>query len=272
MMQESGDGSEVLPSVPADGERSEMTLDPPGRIAIVGAGPLGLEAALYGRFLGYDVVVLERDRIASALRAMPDGPLPMMPNQAFSPLALAALRAQTGAAFTPTDRPLPLTIGQWITEGWEAIAASDLLRGRVRVGCQVIQIQCVDVASDIDRADPDGGQHEPADDDANAEDAEDSDYYIDGQVPPDFCLTLIPSEQLVVEAVILAVGDSPGAIASIEGLDRLLNADYLFRIGGGEEVEQAPSEAFPRGLRQISRLFAQLGGRPGLDLYRPPRL
>jgi len=37
-----------------------MALDPPARIAVLGAGPIGLEAALYGRFLGYDVDVYER--------------------------------------------------------------------------------------------------------------------------------------------------------------------------------------------------------------------
>ena len=35
-----------------------MTLEPPGRLAVVGAGALGVEAALYGRFLGYDVTLI----------------------------------------------------------------------------------------------------------------------------------------------------------------------------------------------------------------------
>ncbi len=32
-----------------------MAVDTPAVIAIIGAGPIGLEAALYGRYLGYDV-------------------------------------------------------------------------------------------------------------------------------------------------------------------------------------------------------------------------
>jgi thioredoxin reductase len=39
----------------------------PRRIAVVGAGPIGLEAALYGRFLGYAVDVYERGNVAQYL-------------------------------------------------------------------------------------------------------------------------------------------------------------------------------------------------------------
>lgn len=38
------------------------------RIAVVGGGPIGLEAALYGRELGHDVVVLERGAVADNIR------------------------------------------------------------------------------------------------------------------------------------------------------------------------------------------------------------
>ena len=46
----------------------DMTLDPPGSIAIVGAGTHGIEAGLYGRFLGYDVKILERGAIGNNMR------------------------------------------------------------------------------------------------------------------------------------------------------------------------------------------------------------
>ena len=49
---------------------TEMTLDPPGSIAVVGAGPLGIEAALYGRFLGYDVTLIEAVSVANSLRPL----------------------------------------------------------------------------------------------------------------------------------------------------------------------------------------------------------
>jgi len=45
-----------------------LTLDPPGAIAVVGAGPLGIEAALYGRYLGYDVKLYEAKSVGSSMR------------------------------------------------------------------------------------------------------------------------------------------------------------------------------------------------------------
>ena len=43
------------------------TLDPPGSIAVVGAGALGIEAALYGRFLGYDVTLIEAAAVGHSM-------------------------------------------------------------------------------------------------------------------------------------------------------------------------------------------------------------
>lgn len=45
-----------------------MSIDTPARIAILGAGPIGLEAALYARFLGYDVDIYEKGQIADHVR------------------------------------------------------------------------------------------------------------------------------------------------------------------------------------------------------------
>lgn len=44
-----------------------MAVDSPARIAVLGAGPIGLEAALYARYLGYEVDVYERGRVAEHL-------------------------------------------------------------------------------------------------------------------------------------------------------------------------------------------------------------
>ena len=40
------------------------------RIAVIGAGPIGLEAALYAATLGHDVVVYERGDLAQAVRSL----------------------------------------------------------------------------------------------------------------------------------------------------------------------------------------------------------
>ena len=44
-----------------------MNLSPKPRIAVLGAGPIGLEAALYARTLGYPVTVYEADRVGHHL-------------------------------------------------------------------------------------------------------------------------------------------------------------------------------------------------------------
>ncbi|MBL9081239.1 MAG: hypothetical protein JNK76_05505 [Planctomycetales bacterium] len=45
-----------------------MAVDTPAKIAILGAGPVGLEAALYARYLGYDVDLYESGTVAQGLR------------------------------------------------------------------------------------------------------------------------------------------------------------------------------------------------------------
>ena len=64
------------------------------RIAIVGAGPVGLEAALYGATRGHDVALYERGRIAEHVRQWAHVKLfsPFEINR--SPLGLQALREQ----------------------------------------------------------------------------------------------------------------------------------------------------------------------------------
>ncbi len=209
----------------------EMTLDPPGRIAVIGAGPLGLEAALYGRFLGYDVTVFERGDVGQSLRDLVDQPLPMLPSACLSPLAWSAISAQHGSGSTFPAASLPLTIGQWLAEGLEPLAGSDLLRNRVWTGHEVTGIELVEVAVGDDDADL-------------ADDADDEDF-VDGDVPADFRLSvqwdqqqanyrsgsMWPADAAVdFEAVILAIGsNSPATIA---GLDQCEQSPYFFRLGG----------------------------------------
>ncbi|MEX0711597.1 MAG: NAD-binding protein, partial [Pirellulales bacterium] len=74
-----------------------MAIDTPARIAVLGAGPIGLEAALYGRYLGYDVDVYERGGVARNLLDWGHVRLftPFGGNR--TALALAALAAQDPA-------------------------------------------------------------------------------------------------------------------------------------------------------------------------------
>lgn len=234
--------------------QDEMTLDPPGRIAIVGGGPLGVEAALYGRYLGYEVVLFERGEIGQAWLAHRDAPLPMLPGRCLSPLAVAALKAHDGGLALPGDPAFPLTIDQWVGSGLVRLASTDLLVDRIHTHCEVIGLELI----------ADGA---PENEDAQAED---EDSYIDGEVPPDYRLTIRSAEEtqhVDAEAVIIAIGpSSPEAIA---GYEILRGGPYLFRTG--DRCEGSHEERLLQGWREIVSIYARLGGRKTLDLYRPMR-
>jgi hypothetical protein len=225
-----------------------ITLDPPGSIAVVGAGALGIEAALYGRFLGYDVLLIEAVAIGHSMRDQQELPLPMLPDRCSSPLALAALKAQQHGRGDGDDTPdqlPPMTYRQWIDNVLVPLTETDLLHARLRIPRRVTNIVTIPV-------------------ELQEEDGEDSD-----EIPPDFHLTLLDeeghTETLDAEAVILAIGSS---------CDIQLGFDppvpFFDRIAATSTGEA--EQDFLQGLREIVAIFACLAGRSSLDLYRPRRV
>ncbi len=256
-----------------DDSFDEMTLDPPGRIAIIGGGSLGLEAALYGRFLGYEVVLFEMGEIGQSMLANADQPLPMLPDRCLSPLAINALKAQDGGLVFPGTPTFPTTVGQWIANGLVRVASTDLLTDRVTCHCAVTAIGLVAENADSSSM-------------TDNDDESDSDEtYIDGEVPLDFQLTLREDNGtrfVEAEAVIFAIGaesmgaESMGAasmgaasIGSVLGYQDIIDSPYRFRIG--EFATGSDEENLHRGWREIVSIYARLGGRKTLDLYRPFR-
>jgi hypothetical protein len=237
---------------PASESDFEMTLDPPGRIAIIGAGPLGIEAALYGRFLGYEVEVFEKGEVGQSLKTLADAALPMLPDRCLSPLAISALKAQDRGLTLPNDPIYPLTVRQWI-DGLLRIASTDLLHDRISTHCEVAAIELV--AADLSDAD---------------DQDEDGDSYVEGDVPPDFRLTVKHAagvRQVDVEAVVIAIGTAP--IESIAGYSQAMDSPYLFRLG---QAKEGSDEArLHQGWHRIVSIYARLAGRGSLDLYRPAR-
>jgi len=103
-----------------------MAIEIPARIAILGAGPIGLEAALYARYLGYDIDVYERDSVAQNVRRWGHVRMfsPFGMNR--SPLGLAALNAQDPSWQPPADDAL-LTGREFAERYLIPLANSDLL-------------------------------------------------------------------------------------------------------------------------------------------------
>lgn len=243
----------------------DATLDPPGSIAVIGAGPLGIEAALYGRYLGYDVTLFERRQIADPWRSRAAEPLPLPSSRCWSPLAAAALEAQYPERFPAQG---PLTIGQWIDQGLVSLLETDLLRGRLRAPAEVTRIDLAEPVDPDQPVDPAGAAT------AEPRAAEEE------SPPPDFRLTVRvptdhesdggrPAETAEItadfEAVIVAVG-----VGEAPAYGLAIPTDYLFRVG--ERAFSDAEESLREGFRQIVTIYAGLGGRADLDLYRPRRV
>ncbi|WP_168564250.1 hypothetical protein [Crateriforma spongiae] len=227
---------------PIDDE--SMTLDPPGTIVVLGAGPTGIEAALYGRFLGYDVTLGDSQGIAGLWQSSIDDELPVAPEQCLSPLAKSALRAQRSEEL---DITLPTTASAWIDDFLTALTETDLLRDRLVISA-VESIDQVPVEPDP--------EEEPVSEDSEIVDAD--------QLPPDFLVTFADGTTKKCEAVIVTpdAGELPIKFA--------LPTEYWFAIDSGDQA--SAGDALLAQRRRIVQIFAILAGRGDLDLYRPVRL
>lgn len=225
---------------------TDDTLDPPGSICILGGGPVGIEAALYGRYLGYSVILFEADRLVRALRAEPDR---VPPAFCTSPLGLAAVAAQRGLGGTRADLR-PASFQAWADEYFETIATSDLLSGRVRIETAVERLELA----------PEEDRDEDAEPDRDEADADDE------PAPPDFLVHYVGADGVAgverCEAVIDARGREAPWIGPGERPSEPL-PPYLHHLG----TRAAADADYREGLKQIRALYASLWGRPGLDVY-----
>lgn len=116
-----------------------MALDTPAAIAVLGAGPIGLEAALYARFLGYDVQVFERGRVCQHLRRCGPARLFAPWRLLGSPLGIAALQAQD-PHWRPPDPDALLTAAELVERYYQPLAQSDLLADSVQEHCEAVAV------------------------------------------------------------------------------------------------------------------------------------
>jgi thioredoxin reductase len=116
-----------------------MAVDTPARIVVIGAGPIGLEASLYARFLGYDVDILERGAVAGHVRKW--GHVRMLTpfHVNSSPLGLAALTAQDADYAAPPADAM-LTGDEWVERYLNPLARTDLLEDNLRLGVEVLSV------------------------------------------------------------------------------------------------------------------------------------
>jgi len=116
-----------------------MAVDTPAKIAILGAGPMGLEAALYARFLGYEVSLYERGRAVEHVRRISQVKWFTPFGENVSALGRAALEAQGEHGPFPENEAL-LTAGELVDAYWNPLAHSDLLIDGLREQTEVVAV------------------------------------------------------------------------------------------------------------------------------------
>lgn len=116
-----------------------MAIDAPARVAVLGGGPIGLEAALYGRFLGYQMPIYERGRVCENIRRWGHVTMFTPAGMNVSPLGLAALKAQD-PSWQPPPPDAPLTGRQLVEAYYLPLSRSDLVADFIHEEQEVVMV------------------------------------------------------------------------------------------------------------------------------------
>jgi 2-polyprenyl-6-methoxyphenol hydroxylase-like FAD-dependent oxidoreductase len=231
-----------------------MAMDTPATIAIIGAGPLGMEAALYARYLGYDVEVFEQAEVGSGQLERGRGERLAGPFREYcSVLALQALEAQHGPEGFPA-LDAELTLEQWVDQYLRPLSETDLLAAHIRRSSRVVEVRPL-TADEIESLLESGA----AEDETGAAEKEE-----DGDWEEVVCEPLLvrleeggEEKREYADVVIAATG-------AADAFPWPTDARFLHRLG----VKDGVAVSYREGLQQIRDLFAILADRPTLDLYR----
>lgn len=106
-------------------------------IVIIGAGPIGLETALYGACLGHDVHVLESGRVGQHLRGW--GHVTLFSPFALNHSSLGATEIERAGVALPANDAY-LSGAEHVQRYLEPLAGTPLLRSRVHERTRVVQV------------------------------------------------------------------------------------------------------------------------------------
>jgi threonine dehydrogenase-like Zn-dependent dehydrogenase len=113
-----------------------MSLDTPATIAILGSGPIGLEAALYARFLGYDVILIDQQGLADRLSGHDTDALDLALADLTSTLGRAALTSHDADWGTDIESSLE-SIDSWYSSYVVPLSQTDLLASLPRLAMSI---------------------------------------------------------------------------------------------------------------------------------------
>ena len=117
-------------------------IDTPATVAVIGGGPVGVEAALYARFLGYFVILCDARRVGSRLVRWGELPMKVSFGQATSSLGRAALHAQ-GVDHDLPDADSIVCYRDYVEKYLTPIAKSDLLEECMHINSPVVSVSRV---------------------------------------------------------------------------------------------------------------------------------
>ncbi|TWU24668.1 FAD-dependent oxidoreductase [Bythopirellula polymerisocia] len=219
-----------------------MDDDSQPRVVILGAGPIGLETALYARYLGYSAEVIERS--VQPAQSMHDAGEILL-NGSFgehaSTLGVAALKAQDSKWHCPAGSA-KLSASEYCQCYLRPLAESDLLADSLHLGMEVQRIS---------HDDEDGWRIS--------------------------CHSSSGHESVFTSEVVLDIsGTDSDHFVKVEGEDQVdesteplsfLNPAPDYYVLGSKSRQSSFEFRFVEGLAQIRELFAILGEREDLDVY-----
>jgi thioredoxin reductase len=116
-----------------------MTKPSPLRVAVIGAGPIGIEAALYAKACGFAVSVFDRGPVGEHLRRWGHAKMFTPFGWNTTPLGLATLRQEKGTRAIPADADL-LTGREFVDAYLQPIAESEALLESLNLEAAVLQV------------------------------------------------------------------------------------------------------------------------------------
>ncbi len=117
----------------------DAEIDTPATVAVIGGGCVGVEAALYARFLGYSVLLFDAQKVGHRQLAWGDHLIDLPWGHVTSSLGLAALEAQGTACALPADLAR-VSYREYVEKYLLPVARTDLLYDSVQINSPVISI------------------------------------------------------------------------------------------------------------------------------------
>ena len=114
-------------------------MESPASVAVIGGGPIGIEAAIYARFLGYFVSIFEAKRVGHRMLDWHHRPLGIAAGEITTPLGCAAIRAQDPEYTLPNSDRI-MTGQEYADEYLLPLAKSDLLFDDIHFLSPVVDI------------------------------------------------------------------------------------------------------------------------------------